>query len=208
MPLLLTYLFLTLALASLASVLLHGQPLPALLIGGLLLIAGGLSWRIQRRRRPGKRTADKQDTLSRRREGAERFARGDVKGALEVYNRNLSLDVSNSMLRGVPHRLQAALYTERGQIHFAQKQYQLALRDFESAHTASPKFHPALAWLAIVHYALRDLDEAYDFWRRALALQSEYSTLNGLTWVRQQPGWLSPPIVEAQAITALLNARR
>ena len=197
------------AIAAITAAVLSDTLVPGLAVGVLLLIAAALSWRI-RRRLVGKkpRAADKADTLSRRRSGAERFASGDLKGALAIYNQSLNLDVTNTAARAVPHRVHAILYTERGQIHFAQRQYQLALRDFESAHAANPSFHAAMAWLAITHYAMRNLDAARDWWRRAVELEPRYAELDGLRWMSRQPGWLLPPVVEAQAITALLNARR
>ncbi len=206
---LLPLLFVVLALvATIAAVLLDAL-VPGLAVALLLLMAAALSWRLRRQRKATvARQAATDDTLSRRRSGAEQFANGHVKEALATYDRNLSLDVSNTGARGVPHRVRAILYTERGQIHFAQRQYQLALRDFQSAQEANPTFHPAMAWLAIVHYALRNLDEARIWWRRAVKHEARYGELDGLNWMPSQPGWLSPPIVEALAITALLNARR
>jgi tetratricopeptide (TPR) repeat protein len=98
------------------------------------------------------------------------------------------------------------IYTESAQVYFAAGSYAQARQALQSAQALNPDFHPALAWLAIVHYASRDFEQAHDWWQQASHRYPRYARLDGTNWVTPQPGWLTPPVTEAQTITALLNA--
>jgi tetratricopeptide (TPR) repeat protein len=138
---------------------------------------------------------------------ALRFNAGDLDGALDDYSAALEQNIFRTDRWGFIGGSEATIRTARGQVYFALERYRHALEDFEAAHEAQPHFHPALAWLAIVHYALRHLDDAHEWWQLAVDHHPEYRRLDGTNWIDDQPGWLQPPIVPAQAVTALLNAR-
>jgi len=125
------------------------------------------------------------------------YQEGKFRLAADDYNRALDLGL---------YKRKEMIYTELGQTYFAAGNYPLALAALETAYAARGRFHPTLAWLAIVHYALRDFAEARIWWQSARKQYPRYARLNGANWVRPQPGWLSPPSVEAQKIVALLNA--
>ena len=116
-----------------------------------------------------------------------------------------SLDYEEALGQGMP-KYNAMIYTELGQIYFSFGRYRDALSSFEQAYTEQPNFHPTLAWLAVAHYALRNFDEAHIWWQYAIERHRRYAKLHGTNYVKLQEGWLQPAIVEAQKVTALLNA--
>ncbi len=116
-----------------------------------------------------------------------------------------SLDYEEALSQGMS-KYNAMIYTELGQIYFAFGRYQDALGAFEQAYTEQPNFHPTLAWLAVAHYALRNFDEAHIWWQYAIERHRRYAKLDGTNYVKPQAGWVQPAIVEAQKVTALLNA--
>jgi tetratricopeptide (TPR) repeat protein len=152
-------------------------------------------------------TRNPRNPLSYARRAAIRFYEGDAEGALSDYNTALEQNIIRLDRWGFIRGIEATIYTERGQVHFAREEYLQALKDFQTAHKSQPHYHPALAWLAITCYALRRFDEARQWWRAACDNCPEYRSLDGTNWVPEdENGWLHPEIVSAQALTALLNA--
>lgn len=122
---------------------------------------------------------------------------GKLRQAVQDYTQALELD---------PGKGEALIYTELGQVYFRAGKYPKALQAFEAAYAIKARYPPTLAWLAIGHYAQRNFPEARIWWQAARRKRKRYARLNGTNWVRAQPGWLTPACVEAQKITALLNA--
>ena len=122
---------------------------------------------------------------------------GEFRQARDDYRQALQLD---------PHKLEAVIYTELGQVFFAAGKYAHAQKSLQAAYATKEHTHTTLAWLAIVHYAQRDFAEARIWWQAARREQSRYARLDGTNWPNLQSGWLTPPPIEAQKITALLNA--
>lgn len=125
------------------------------------------------------------------------YYEGKLREAAQDYHQALDLDAGKG---------KAVIYTELGQVYFRAGKYPQAVQAFEAAYAARARFHPTLAWLAIGHYAQRNFAEARIWWQVARRKRKRYARLDGTNWVRPQPGWLAPACIEAQKITALLNA--
>ena len=125
------------------------------------------------------------------------YFEGKLREAAQDYRQALDLG---------GHKFQAVIYTELGQVYFRVGKYPKAVQAFEAAYAIKARFHPTLAWLAIGHYAQRNFPEARIWWQAARRKRRGYARLNGTNWVHPQPGWLAPACIEAQKITALLNA--
>jgi tetratricopeptide (TPR) repeat protein len=150
------------------------------------------------------RKPDNVSALAKR--AALKFRMDDAEGALADYNAALDTNPIRADRWSFIQGLEATLYTERGQVYFSLEQFKHALHDFETAYESQPHFHPALAWLAIAHYARRHFEESHIWWNAALKHDPRYRALDGTNWVSPQPGWLEREIIPAQTITALLNA--
>lgn len=118
-----------------------------------------------------------------------------------------AVDDYRQALMQIKDRRSPELYTELSQVYFAMQKYDAALEAAEAAYAVKARFHPTLAWLAIIHYARRSFSESRIWWQSAREKYPDYRKLDGTNWVRSQPGWLERPLIEAQKITALLNSR-
>jgi tetratricopeptide (TPR) repeat protein len=123
---------------------------------------------------------------------------GKFRQSRDDYRQALQLDPAP--------KLEAIIYTELGQVFFAAGKYAHALKSLQAAYVTKEHTQPTLAWLAIAHYAQRDFAEARIWWQSARREQPGYTRLDGTNWPKLQAGWLTPPPIEAQKITALLNA--
>lgn len=128
--------------------------------------------------------------------GVARRNKGDYDGAIADYTEAIRLNPQY-----------ADAYANRGESHFASKQYELSLVDLRQAsnlpvfNNTFPLSNFISGGLAVTHHALGQVDEAKRLWRTLAAQDTRYKDAD---WVKQELNWAEPLVEEARKLIAKL----
>lgn len=134
------------------------------------------------------------------------FTLGNEVAALSDYSKALDLEIDKLERYTIRKGIATTVLTNRAQVYFALEDYDHALADLNEAYQKKPTSHATIAWLAIVNYALDNVEQAEMWWAKAIELFPKYSNLTERDWIINVLGW-EKPNEKAQNIIGNLNTK-